>query len=101
MGKTKIVLNVRVDVPYNESVFRIGSINDIKEALTTYFGPSVGRLDISSEYAGIDCTRLTITFLDGYQDAGMLTTEYMKKAFADLISDRDRHSLVALMVSQV
>ena len=97
MGK-KIVLNVRVDVPYDESVLRIGSINDIKEALTTYFGPSVGRLDISSESAGIDCTRLTITFLDGFQDDTMLTAQHVKRAFADLLSDRDRDSLVALKI---
>ena len=43
MGK-ELMVNVSVNVPYDNAGFKIGSNAAIKAALTAYYGASVGRL---------------------------------------------------------
>ena len=92
----RLVLSVRVDVPFDQAGFRVGSNDAIKAAVRSYFGDSVGRLDVERNPVGNDCTLFKITFMDGYQDEDSLTIEHVKRALGDLLSDKDAKSLVAL-----
>jgi hypothetical protein len=89
-------LSMRVDMPLCEVVFRFGSDDEITAALRSYLGGSVGRVVVEKEAAGENCTFFRFGFLDGYHDQSMLTTEHMKVAFQDLLSETDVSSLVAL-----
>ena len=88
-----LTLDVLVGVPLHSVSLVIGDDDSIRLRMGAFTGVAGNRVGFRKKAAGICGSLLQFTFLDGLPDESIVTPEFVKQAFGDLLSDEVRSSL--------
>ena len=88
-----LTLDVLVSVPFHAVTLSIGSDDAIVLQVTGYMGVAANRVVFERKPVDAHSSWLKFTFMDGVANERAVTTEYVKQAFGELLSDGVRNSL--------